>query len=192
MKALKNLIARLILTFRKKRYKGGQISLPDGFKMIRSVMVCLPPDQKELTMIKQFLPDLSTVFADAEIYLLASPGRNIYDIFPRKGYRIMCPSREQVSWSGLAKKKYVDRLKENNFDLIMDFNLHTNYFMQSLLLSFPDAIKVGKGNWLGPPYYNLEVKTKFIRDERNIYKSIIETIGKLRNPESRKNDRTLN
>jgi len=141
-------------------------------------------------MIKQFLPDLSRTFAEAEINLMASPGSSGYDIFPRKGYRIMTPTSQHISWCGLASKRYLKLLRENMYDLILDFNLSQNYFSQSILLAFPKAIKIGKGNSLGPPYYNLEIKTKFIRDEKNIYKSIITTIDKLKNPAPTDCDKT--
>ena len=39
-----------------------------------------------------------------------------------------------------------------------------------------DAVRIGRGNHLGQPYYNLEIKTKYLRDERNIYRSLLETI----------------
>lgn len=173
-----------------RNYQPFPISLPGDLAKIKNVLVCLPPDQRELTMIKQFLPDLSRAFAESEIYLMASPGSSVYDIFPRKGYRIMTPTANHVSWCGLASKRYVKLLRENTYDLILDFNLSPNYFSQSILLSFPKAIRIGKGNSLGTPYYNLEIKTKFIRDEKNIYKSIIATIDRLKNPAPTDFDKT--
>ncbi len=181
---IKNIFARSTLKMMCRKYEAVPISLPDGINKIKNVLVCLPPDQRELTMVKQLLPKVSRVFADAEIYLMASPGYNIYDIFPRKGYRIMTPTSNHVTWLGLASKRYINVLRENKYDLILDFNLMPNYFMQSILLSFPSAIKIGKSNFLGTPYYNIEIKTKFIRDEKNIYKSIINTVERLKNPAS--------
>ncbi len=164
-----------------RNYQSVPITLPCDIQKIKNVLVCLPPGQRELTMVKQLLPDISKVFAEAEIYLMASPGHNIYDIFPRKGYRIMSPTSDHVNWLGLASKKYLQILYENKYDLILDMNLIPNSFMQSILLAFPAAIKIGKGNSLGVPYYNIEIKTKFIRDEKNIYRSILNTIDTLKN-----------
>jgi len=156
----------------------------DDLKKTYRVLVCLPPDQRELTMIKQLLPDLSKVFAEAEISLLASPGKNIYDIFPRKGFNILTPKSDSISWVGLATGKYIDSLKAKKFNLILDMNLTTNIFTQSILLNYPSAIRVGKGNSLGSPFYNLEIKTKFIRDEKNIYRSMIDIMDSLKNNRS--------
>jgi len=184
LKAVKNITAKMALNSLRRKCEPREIALPDDIISVRNVLVCLPPVQRELTMIKQLLPDLSKVFLDAEIYLLASPGRNVYDIFPRKGYRIMSPTSEQISWSGIASKKYIATLKKNKYDMILDFNLRPNIFTQSILLSFPESLKIGKGNSLGSPYYNIEIKTKFIRDEKNIYKSILETIDSFKKNKS--------
>ncbi len=182
MSRLKDIIARNKLFFLKKKCTPGEISIPRDLVQPSNVLVCLPARQRELTIIRQLLPNLSGAFADSEIYLLASPGSSVYDIFPRKGYRIMTPTSQHLTWSGLPKKSYMASLKERKFDILFDLNLYTNYFAQYVLLSFPEAIRIGKGNHLGSPYYNLEVKTRFLRDEKNIYKSIIATVDRLRHP----------
>jgi len=190
VKAIKQIAARFKLRVLCRNHQAQPISLPGDLARVRNVLVCLPPGQRELTMIKLLLPDLSRIFAESEIYLMATPGSSVYDIFPRKGYRIMTPSSDHIAWSGLASKKYINLLKENNYDVIIDLNLAPNCLTQSVLLAFPGAIRIGKGNSIGAPYYNLEIKTKFIRDEKNIYKSIISTIEKLKSSAPADIDRT--
>ncbi len=164
------------------------MSLPNDLNNRKNILVCLPAGQRELTMIKPLLPELTRIFSTSEIYLLASPASQVYAIFPRKGYRILTPSSDQVGWSGVAKKNYLKLLRQNNFDLILDLNLSAGYFVQSVLLSFPKAIRVGGGSRLGAPYYNLEIKSKYLRDEKNIYKSIVEMIGKIKNSQNLTSD----
>jgi len=190
VKAIKRIAAQFKLRMLSRNCRAEPISLPGDLAAVRTVLVCLPPGQRELTMIKMLLPDLSRIFANAEIYIMASPGSSVYDIFPRKGYRIMTPSSDHINWCGLASKKYIKMLKENHYDLILDLNLAPHNLTQSILLEFPGAIRIGKGNSIGAPYYNLEIKTKFIRDEKNIYKSIISTIDKLINSAPADVDRT--
>jgi len=182
VKGLKDILARTKLRILSRKFQMIPISLPNDINKCRNVLICLPHDQRELTVIKQLLPDLSKIFSHAEIYLMAPPGSNIYAIFPRKGYRIMSPSADHITWAGLATKRYIRLLKENKYDLILDLNLEPNFLIQSILLAFPEAVRIGRGNSLGTPYYNLEIKTKFLRDEKNIYKSIIATIQGLRSP----------
>ncbi len=172
----------------RRKFQPASFSLPGDMFKIKNVLVCLPPEQRQLTMIKDILPELTRIFRESEIYLMASPGRSVYDIFPRKGYRIMTPSSNHVSWSGLATKNYIDLLKENTYDLILDLNLYPNRFTQSILLAFPDAIRIGNRNSLGVPHYNIEIKTRFVRDEKKIYRSIIETIDRLKYPAQSNNN----
>ena len=182
MKRLKKILARFRLTVMCKRQERGAITIPDDIVNARHVLVLLPPGQRELTMIKGLLPEITRVFSGAEIYILASPGSTVYNIFPRKGYRIMTPTSQHLDWSGLPKRSYIKTLEETAFDVIIDLNLGVNYFSQAILLSFGKALKIGRGNHLGTPYYNLEIKSRYIRDEKNIYKSIITTIDRIKNP----------
>jgi len=184
MKSLKNIFAGTKLRMILRSYQSSVISLPDDLHHCSNVLVCLPSEQRELTMIKSLLPEISRIFSESEIYLMAAPNSTIYDIFPRKGYRIMTPTSQHLTWSGLASRGYLKQLRETNYNLILDLNLTPNSFARSILLAFPEAVKIGRSNVLGTPYYNIEIKTKFIRDAKNIYRSMVETIDKLKNPAS--------
>lgn len=179
MASIKKYMARIKVRFACGKFIPGEITLPDDLNKIESILVCLPPQQRELTMVKSLLPEVTRIFANAQIYLLASPGSKIYDIFPRKGYYILTPSGKHLTWCGLPRKSYISVLKEHKCNLILDMNLRINYFSQLILLAFPNAIRVGRANHLGQPFYNLEIKTRYLRDEKNIYKSMIETISRL-------------
>jgi len=93
----------------------------------------------------------------------------------------MTPSMDQITWTGLPKKSYLKQLSEHKYDTILDLNLNESGFMSTILLNFPEAVRIGLGNRLGNPYYNLEIKTKYLRDERNIYRSLLETLGAIMN-----------
>jgi len=177
--SLKKYTARFKLRMMANNIKPAEISLPGDLVEVQSMLVCLPPEQRELTMVKNLLPEVTKIFSKAQIYILACPGSKIYDIFPRKGYFILTPSTKHVSWSGMPTKDYLEVLNEHKYNLILDMNLEENIFMQSILLSFPNTIRVGRADFLGQPYYNLEIKTRYLRDEKNIYKSIIETLNRL-------------
>lgn len=188
LNSLRKVAAGFHLRMLKRKFEPVAFSLPADMSDVSNILVCLPPGQRQLTMVKELLPDLTRIFDKSEIYLMASPARSVYDIFPRKGYRIMTPASGHVSWSGLATKSYIELLKENKYDLILDLNLYPNRFTQSILLSFPEAIRIGNRNGLGTPYYNIEIKTRFVRDEKKIYRSIMDTIDRLKNPAQSNNN----
>jgi hypothetical protein len=173
----RDFIARAQIGYMKKRVEGRQLSIPDDLLRPKHLLVCLPGGLRELTMVKQLLPVIAHLFKTADITLLTLPGIKVYDIYPRKGFQILTPSLDQVTWTGLPKKTYLEMLCQHKFDTILDLNLETSSFTSTILLKFPDAIRIGRGNHLGCPFYNLEIKTKYLRDERNIYRSLLATLA---------------
>ena len=178
---LRDFVASVQIGMKKKKVDGRQLSFPADLQKPKHVMVCLPEGLRELTLVKQLLPTIAHLFKPADITLLALPGVKVYDMYPRKGFQILTPAMEQVSWSGLPKKSYLAMLAEHQFDTILDLNLKESFFTSTVLLYFPEAVRIGRGNHLGSPFYNLEIKTKYLRDERNIYRSLLVTLGTVMN-----------
>lgn len=176
---LRHYLAEIQIRQRRRRVELNSISIPSGLMRVRHMLVLLPPGLRELTLVKEFLPIIATLFKHADITLLAMPGIQVTDIYPRKGFQIITPSVDQLQWAGLPKKGFMQMLEGYTFDMILDMNLEQSHFTSSILLNFPNAIRIGHGNHLGQPYYNLEIKTKYLRDERQIYRSLLETLGDL-------------
>jgi len=177
---LKSLVAKIQLSHKKGGLEFARLEFPDSLKSLKHILVCLPSGLRELTLVKQFLPMLGETFRSADITLLAMPGVRVADIYPRKGFNILSPSSEQITWTGMAKKSFLKLLSDYKFDMVVDLNFESSQFTSSVLLNFPNAIRVGKGNHRGEPYYNLEIKTRYLRDERNIYKSLFDTLGAIK------------
>jgi hypothetical protein len=178
---LRSWMADLQLRQLRRKMESNPITVPTDLLRTKHLLVCLPSGLRELTLVKQFLPTISTLFRQADITLLALPGIQVTDIYPRKGFQIITPSVDQLGWAGLPKRGFLQMLQSYNVDLVLDLNLDRSVFTSTVLLSFPHAVRIGRGNHLGEPFYNLEIKTKYLRDERNIYRSILETLGDLMN-----------
>lgn len=179
---LRAFFASARIGWEKRQSDPAEFSFPRSVTESQQVLICLPQGLRELTLVKPFLPEMADMFAPAEMYLLATPGSHVANVFPRKGYRILAPGNAQRSWSGLPKPSYLETLNKNSFDLIIDLNLRDNPFVACVLLSFDDCVKVGCGNHLGRPFYNLEIRTAYLRDERNIYRSFVDTLAQLKSP----------
>ncbi len=177
----KNFVASLKIRQLRKKMEPQEFVFPDAVQNPKHILVCLPDGLRELTLVKQFLPNIAELFKPADIVLLSMPGIKVTDIFPRKGFQIISPSGEQISWSGLAKTAFIKQLKDLKIDVVLDLNLQTSSFTSSILLNFPEALRIGRGNHRGNPFYNLEIKTKYLRDERNIYRTILDTISIMKN-----------
>ncbi|UCE24879.1 MAG: hypothetical protein JSU74_02175 [Candidatus Zixiibacteriota bacterium] len=176
MMKVKNILAHMKIRQSARQMESESLVFPDSLRHPKHVLVCLPGGLRELTLVKQFLPTITELFKPADIALLCVPGIKVNDIFPRKGFQILSPSSDQLTWVGLPKRSYIDTLRELNIDLVLDLNLEQSNFTSSILLNFPGAVRIGRGNHLGRPFYNLEIKTKYLRDERNIYRSLLDTI----------------
>lgn len=178
--SFKSLIANIKIIRMKNKIESEIFNFPSALNSPKNILVCLPRGLRELTIVKEFLPTISEMFKNAKITLMPTPGIKVSDMYPRKGFNILSPTSDQLTWSGLPKKNYLTILQSNNFDMILDLNFEESSFTSGILLSFPKALRIGKGNFLGEPFYNLEIKTKFLRDERNIYRSIFDTLSVLK------------
>jgi len=177
---LRSIYGNYRLTRWQRRLETSPLAFPQVLLDTTAILVCLPSGLRELTLVKEFLPELKSSFRSAAVALLAPPGVRINDIYPRKGYQILSPSADQTTWAGLPSKSYLQTLHDHKFDLVIDLTLGHSPFTRGVLLGHPQAVRVGKGNHLGRPYYNLEIKTKFLRDERNIYRTLVETLTSMK------------
>lgn len=177
MNKVREWVARWQISGIRKRMQPTQFNFPADLLTPKHVLVCLPGNLRELTLVKSLLPAILSLFKPADLTLLSVPGVKVADMFPRKGIQIVTPSTDQLTWSGLPKKSLLATLHDYKYDMILDLNLDRSFFTSAVLLNFPSAIRVGRGNHLGIPFYNLEIKTRYLRDERNIYRSLLETLG---------------
>ena len=175
---IKSLAARFILSRAASRVAPQPLSLPLVLKG-KSLLVLLPAVQRDLTVVKQILPEVTNYFGDQQVFLMACPDSHVESIFPSKGFRIISPQKTDTNWCELPSKIFMDRLRQQKFDYIFDTNLEENRFAARILLNFPEAIRFGSTGHLGLPYINLEIKTKYLRDRRLIYRSILEVMGNL-------------
>jgi len=177
---IKTLLARVYLSRAASKTHSSSLSLPLDFTD-KALLVLLPSEQRELTVVKQVLPDITTIFGTRNVHLLAFPGTQVESIFPSKGFRIISPGRSVVGWSGLPTRAFLERMRAYKFDYIFETNLSENLFAARILLEFPEAVRFGNMGHLGLPYLNLEIKTRYLRDRRQIYRSILEVVGNLAN-----------
>ncbi|MCP4568066.1 MAG: hypothetical protein GY841_10850 [FCB group bacterium] len=175
---IKSLAARIYLNRLSARLDSTPLSLPLHLKG-KSLLVLLPASQRDLTVVKQVLPEITQLFGDDSVFLLACPQTNVRSIFPSKGFHIITPGKSAMNWCQLPARTFLEKLEKRNFDYVFDTNLDENRFAARILLSFPEAVRFGCQGKLGLPYLNLEVKTKFLRDRRLIYRSILEVVANI-------------
>lgn len=178
--SLRSFVASVKLRRSCASIAGREFAFPSALRSPKQVLVCLPGGLRELTLVKQFLPAITELFKPAGITLLTMPGIRVADILPRKGFQLLAPTEDQLTWSGLPKASFLKAISDYKFDTVLDLNLEHSPFNSRVLLNFPNALRIGRGNHLGQPYYNLEIKTRYLRDERNIYRSLLETLAAIK------------
>ncbi len=181
-------VARLSMQRAISRMKSEPVSVPLTLKG-RPLLVLLPRDQRNLTVVKQVLAEIIEIFGDTTITLLAFPGGDVQSIFPTKGIRIISPPPSALNWQKLPSRSFLEMMRKEKFEFIFDTNLDENRFAARILLEFPKAVRFGCSDLLGAPFLNLEIKTKYSRDRRLIYSSILEVIAGL--GKSGKSGRTM-
>ncbi|MEZ5358674.1 MAG: hypothetical protein R3F48_07545 [Candidatus Zixiibacteriota bacterium] len=175
---IKTLAAKFMLSRASAKVTPRPLSIPLDLEN-KSLLVLLPAVQRDLTVVKQILPDVTDYFGDRNVFLLACPESHVESIFPSKGFKIVSPKKSDTNWCELPSKVFLEKLGLQKYDYIFDTNLEENLFAARILLQFPEAIRFGSNGHLGLPYINLAVKTKYLRDRRQIYRSILEVIGNL-------------
>ncbi len=179
---IKSVMAKLVLKRASARLDTEPLSVPLLLQG-KTVLVLLPAIQSDLTVFKQVLPSLTDLFGENNVYLLACPDIEVRSILPSKGLRIITPSKSSVNWFRLPTSSFLQKLRKWNFDYIFDTNLSENEFAARILLNFPRAVRFGCNGRLGHPYLNLEIKTRYLRDRRLIYRSILEVLRGISQPQ---------
>jgi hypothetical protein len=89
---MKQSIKKFVAGFQLNRRKGNldwdAFEFPGALSRPKHVLVCLPDNLRQLTLVKQFLPSVTDLFKSADITLLAAPGVKIADIFLAKRHYI--------------------------------------------------------------------------------------------------------
>jgi hypothetical protein len=172
---IKAIAASLVLKRASSRLETRPLSLPFTLKG-KSILVLLPNSHVDLTVFKQMLPRITALFGENNVYLLTCPDIEVQSILPSKGLRIITPSKSSVNWFRLPTQSFLAKLKKWDFDFVFDANLQENKFAARVLLTFPNAVRFGCNGRLGHPYLNLEIKTRYLRDRRLIYRSLLEVL----------------
>jgi hypothetical protein len=90
------------------------------------------------------------------------------------------PSKNDYTWSGLPTRDFIDKVKKQNGKLLIDLSTEKEYFNACVAACSGIPIRISNfGTW-GPPIYNFEVKTNYLRNPELILKSLVEVLKSFR------------
>lgn len=149
---LKRRIAHIILSKKYLKNNNEQIFFNKIVSNARDFFIIVPSDDKELNnsldLIKYFLIHKKNI----TIFL----PEHMYNSFPAKEkFHFITYRLDDITRLNLPKKNLVNRLKENTFDVVIDFNRNENTFFSAVANIVNSKVRIGFRKILSDSYYNL-------------------------------------
>ncbi len=150
------LIRRFLIWKNKYFFKQSPVSFATALNQARSMLVLLPHQVDSFSSVFNHLSPLETVFTDLKTFFLL-PFSTQGFISTLKAYEVIPLKKNDLGWSGLPKRNFVNRLRNYGFDITLDMDLSKNFFNAYLGLLSNARVRIGiKGKW-DSPFYNLEL-----------------------------------
>jgi len=152
-----NPVVRSLLIWKNKLFfRPEPFAFAKTLNEARSILV-LPPHQADsFSSVFNHLAPLESVFRNLKVFFLLPFGTQGF-ISTLKTCEIVLLDKEDIGWSGLPRRSFVQKLRICGFDVTLDLDLSKNFLNAYLGLLSQAKVRIGaKGRW-GPPFYNLEL-----------------------------------
>ncbi len=178
---LKDIANNIKLNMQTRKMERSSYALSGIFSKIGHILLLLPPVEEIKDNMKYLLDELKNLFPNAKYTLISHPNDN-GEHAPRamKAAGRLSPGQSELSWSGLPRKSFIEKIKNLKADLLIDMSTDKNHYNAYIAACSEVPIRVGNyGSW-GNPIYNLEIKTQYLQNEQLILQSIIEVLKSFR------------
>jgi hypothetical protein len=178
---LRRVVNNIKLRFRIRKISRSSYNLGEMFNSVYHILILLPPKKLHKKDMKGLLDDLRQLFPRTAYTVVSPPGETGDESSSELslGYRIK-PDESEVSWSGLPRKKFIEKIKNLEADLLIDLAAGKSQYNAYISACSGVPIRIGTyGSW-GNPIYNIEIKSNYIQNEQLILKSIIEVLKNFR------------
>ncbi len=170
---------KLKMVLRKMEQRSYSIS--DIFSISRRILLLLPSGTKDTPDMKSICSELGGLFKNASFSIISPPDNEVTagSSMPGSAEKLK-PDLNELTWSGLPGKGFLDKIKNLNADLLIDLSIKKNYYNAYITASSQVPIRIGNyGSW-GNSLYNLQIKTNYLQNEQLIAKSIIDVLKDFR------------
>lgn len=137
-------------------FKQKPFAFATTFSQARSMLI-LPPHQADtFSSVFNHLSPLHAIFRNLKVSFLLPFGTQGF-VSTLKSYEVVLLDKQDIGWSGLPKRSFIQKLRTYGFDVTLDLDLSKNFLNAYLGLLSQAGIRIGaKGRW-GVPFYNLEL-----------------------------------
>ncbi len=159
--------------FRKKDYP--QTEFTKLYSNARTALVIVPEDSEHRSLAIPLLTSLQNKFRGNKLTIV------IYDSFRDLSSSLAhCDvypmTKENISFFFLPKKRAVEKLSRQKFDLAIDLNIPMVLPAAYLCRSVNAALKVGFAKEHGDSFYNFQLKTSHQKSPQRSYEQLLRTM----------------
>jgi len=166
---VKKKIAELLVNRSIKEIKSDYSSLSNFYKKIFNILVLMPEDESEFHQSFPVLKFLEE--SKKNIYIFTHDFR--VSLIPAK-YRphVIEHTVGETNRLNLATHKLIDKLKEQNFQAVIDLNIKDNIFFSHIISSIDVPLRIGFKKSNSDKYYNIQINSEDSKPEIS-YKNLV-------------------
>lgn len=136
----------------------------DRIKQVGNLLIIVPRDRAEEVLARKYITRIHEIFKPAKF--------STFDV---------CSLRQtDVNWLGVPNKSFLEKMKSENFDLIVDLNSHHDHLCTYIgaFIAAPLRIHVSEGKF--DKVYNLHIRSGRINGMESKFKNMINYLTKIR------------
>lgn len=163
---IRNLMLNKYLNFRLNYFKSNEdlCDYPAKIGTIKKILIILPAECKDKTEYRDFINELNQLFQKTKI-----------STFQIKDLRL-----HEQNWLGVPNERYLDELRSQNFDLIIDLNIQPDKIC-AYICAFSEApVRINLISGKYDHVYNLYFRSEQEKSIDERYKLILDNLTKLK------------
>jgi len=173
---LKGIVKSLRLKWQVRKTDQISYSLNSSIKSPARILVLYPHGLEETKYADMVLTGLTNLFSDSKFCLIGKIDEVTGRTSAKSKSKNLFPNESEITWSGLPNKKFIDRVVEQDGELLIDLSIQKDFFNAYIAACSGVPIRIGNfGTW-GPPVYNLEIKTNYLQSEEKILNSFMDVL----------------
>jgi ADP-heptose:LPS heptosyltransferase len=165
------MIRELLIRWWARRDEPREFTFPTDLQRARHILVLMPLSIETLRQSEFFLARLPQAFPEAKVTLLYPPKTLAPRFSNPYGFQIVVPADSDVGWWGRPRRRFLDELFQQPFDVIIALNKEPAVYYAAVAVASGTPVRIGMPGGMGHPFVTVElrhgrpaadVKTEFI------------------------------
>jgi hypothetical protein len=165
------MIRRWLLWWWTRRDSRAEFTFPGVLRQAKRILILMPSSPESSRQSEYFLSHVPRAFPKVDVTLLYPPKSMTARFYNPFGFHAVVPASSQVGWWGIPRKKFLLKLFEKPFDILITLDREPSVFLAAVMASSGTPVRLGLPNGMGVPYVTVElrhgreqadIKTEFI------------------------------